>query len=1194
MPITASNVKLVASEVMLDTPEAGGAPSANVIADGVSNSIFPDISELDRAGGRVNLRKVFASVQTEDTDSYFGANVIVAEPPEDPRVSVTLFATDDFFDERENATSRIESYLARGGEWGGYLWENHIVGQRVVQLLQRPEEALPNVGQTLVLIQDEDTPAEKSQYVRITSVSAISRRFFHPGTNSDYIASVVSLGISDALRFDFRGSPADRSFTRAPSGSKVRDTVVADAGMYAGVVPLTAPAQVGDFAIQTSSIFTQLVPSAQTETPINDVRANGVSSALVATGGVISKPLARPVAGSNVFSGSPILPGSIDLSGVTDSGGVLVFAGSQVGSVNYESGILSFSVSVWGQSPGSGTLRFTPAETPSLISEQASVRVTAESRSLNYAITLNNPPAPKTVSVSYLAQGRWYVLRDNGAGALRGSDAAFGAGTVSFSTGSLVFTLGSLPDVGSTILINSFSPESTVAPTNSSLRFGGRPYVPINTAGQISEEKGPKPITPTGFTVTWSWGPRNFSATDDGLGKITGDAKGVVDYAQGVAYLCPTIIPPAGTSFSVDFDVANPSAGVGVSVVNGLIGATNISPRSVSFTANAKVRYKTSRSWLPFAFSERSIQVRVYDTGGGTLVFEDPVSGAPVQCGTVNYSTGALNVQTADLPVQTSDPAGPNHLYGNSWNSYTTYYGQDFSRAIAITSATVDVAYSTGPATANAATISVSRYFLRCIMVPNYTLKGVSFVLGEWRYEQLPDGTLRHSVNPQTGLGTPAGSVAGAIGLVTLDVWQTGNPTWDSYWPAEVGDWRGLISPPTDIPSAPFTAVKSVFRTAASPIRPGSFSVLGTMYDGTTFNVQSDTGGRINGARVKGRVDYQFGVVELWFVNPTGPAEATQDLSHLGIPGLTSMPVDLVRLNSVRYNATAYSYLPLDAEIIGIDPVRLPTDGRVPIFRPGGFAVVGHTGKLGPVTVSAGQTLNCGRVRLSRVRVVGANGAVITTGYTANLEAGTVTFSDIAGYSQPVTVEHRIEDMALVSDAQINGEIRFTRPITHAYPSGSFVSSALVVGDLQSRVSATFDQSSWDASWQDNPVGSPALASFNSALNPIVVTNKGSITERWAIVFTGSTSFQVIGEHVGVIATGGTAVNCAPLNPATGAPYFTIPAAGWGLGWSPGNVFRFNTVASTFPVWCVRTILQGPETVQDDDFTLLIRGDVNR
>ena len=137
------------------------------------------------------------------------------------------------------------------------------------------------------------------------------------------------------------------------------------------------------------------------------------------------------------------------------------------------------------------------------------------------------------------------------------------------------------------------------------------------------------------------------------------------------------------------------------------------------------------------------------------------------------------------------------------------------------------------------------------------------------------------------------------------------------------------------------------------------------------------------------------------------------------------------------------------------------------------------------------------------------------------------------------------------------------------------------------------DQSSWSNAWDNVLSGSAATGTFNVTQFPITVTNRGAITERWAIQFTNTTSFQVMGEHVGVIAVGNTSADCAPLNPATGAPYFVIPAAGWGSGWSTGNVQRFNTVGAMFPVWMVRTVQQGPETVLDDRFTVLIRGDVN-
>ena len=424
MPILSGDVKLLKSANMADVPEGGGPPTGNQIADGVSNAIFPDISELDRAGGRVSLRKTFAAVQTDDTDTYFGANVIVADPPADPRVSVTLFSTESTFDTRAQAASRVEAYLNRGPLWGGFLYENHIAGQRAVQLFQRTNDVVPNVGQTLVLIQNEGQATEKTQYIRATDVSVVTRTFTIPGSTTDYQANIVTLTISDSLRYDFTGSPANREFTRSANATLVRDTVVADAGTYVGVVPLTETAALGDFTVKASSIFTQLVPSAQTETPITDVRMNGISTALAPTGGAVTQTLTLGFTTSqNMFVGSPIYPGSLTVVrggvSVSDSGGTLISGSTQVGTVDYDNGILTLSTNVFGTSAGAHTVTFVPAAAPDLISDQRAILVTPESRSLSYTFVIEDKIAPRTMTVSYLAQGRWYVLRDNGAGALR-------------------------------------------------------------------------------------------------------------------------------------------------------------------------------------------------------------------------------------------------------------------------------------------------------------------------------------------------------------------------------------------------------------------------------------------------------------------------------------------------------------------------------------------------------------------------------------------------------------------------------------------------------------------------------------------------------------------------------------------------------------------------------------------------------
>ena len=1193
MPILSGDIKLVASQVMDDVPEGGGAPTATVIQDGVSNAIFPDISELDRAGGRVNLRKLHVTVQTNDRDTYMGSNIIVAEPPEDPNVSVTLFTTDSTFDRRAAAASRIESYLNKGPLWPGILYENHIAGQRSVQLFQEVQTELPQIGQTLVLVQNEGLSTEREQYLRTTAVESVTRTFYDESGNP-YEKAIVTLSISDALRTDFTGTAVNKRMIVATGAAKMRDTVVADAGTYVGVSPLSMAADLGDFTVNAESVYTQLVPSAQTEIPITDVRTNGLSAALVATGEPIVQSISMGLTtSSSMYVGGPIYPGSLSITrdGVTatDDGGLLVSAAVEVGQVDYDNGIVKLSTNVWGTSGGTHVVTFTPAAIPDLISDQRAIRVTAESRALNYAFVMDDIPVRRTLSVSYLAQGRWYVLRDSGNGVLKGISSAYGIGTINYTTGSVSVTLGALPDVGSSVIVQSYSEVTTVRASNTTMTNAGKVYVPINSDGLLSEEKGSKSIGIGSVSIGWMDGTAKL-ATDDGYGNLTGDATGTVDYTQGVVRISPNVLPAPGTVFLVDIDGSDGETATFVPLVNGNLGANDIVPGSVSFVADLTLNYSVTYPYATLSFLTRLLQVNIGDDGIGGLRYRDDGNSAWVICGTINYATGIINVNTAPS-VGVDDISGPMYHVVNQFYAGTLSYAWNKvggrTRSAVITSTSVNVAYSSTLPGADSLSATVSQYLARVMMVLNYTLKGVGFALGSTRYSQLTDGTLLRDIDPTAGGGTPAGSVSGALGAVFISSWPTGASS-------TLTDWRGLIAPPSVGVEAPFTTFSSTFRTASSPLRPASVSVLGTMQDGTAFNVTAGTDGKINGTRVKGRVDYQYGLVELYFVNPAGDAALNVDLSFLQIAGLSTIPADLVMLNSVRYNAVAYSYLPLDADLLGIDPVRLPSDGRVPIFRAGGFAVVGHTGKI-TATVSNGQVINAGRVRLSRVRVVGFDGNVINTGYTADLEAGTVTFTNVTGYSQPVTIEHRIEDMAVVREAQISGEITFTRALTHDYPLGSFVSSALVAGDLKSRVSVLFDQGTWNGTtWLDAVSGTAATGTFNDVLAPIVVTNKGAVTERWALVFTNPNGFNIVGEHVGVIGTGTINEDLAPLNPATSQPYFTIPALGWGIGWATGNILRFNTVGAMTPVWVVRTVQQGPNTGVEHSFTLLSRGDVDR
>lgn len=279
-----------------------------------------------------------------------------------------------------------------------------------------------------------------------------------------------------------------------------------------------------------------------------------------------------------------------------------------------------------------------------------------------------------------------------------------------------------------------------------------------------------------------------------------------------------------------------------------------------------------------------------------------------------------------------------------------------------------------------------------------------------------------------------------------------------------------------------------------------------------------------------------------------------------------------------------------------------PTCGYLSMFRGGDIVLLHHTA-LDTAIRANGDVFSAGRTDLSRVRVVGHDGVEIArfdarvtpptgVGCTCNLTTGTLTFTNVAGMAQPVTVEHRIEELhSLVIEPQTR-TLNLLRSVSRAYPVGAKVSPLMLFGDLNGRAGATFAQGTWTTVWSDTRIGAEPLADYNDAVYPIAMTNAGAVTERWLILFTNSTTFKVVGEQLGEIGGGTTGTICQPINPATGAPYFQIDPAGWGLSWAAGNCLRFNTEGASVPLWalrCVAPSLPGG----DDSATVEFRGYVN-
>ena len=141
------------------------------------------------------------------------------------------------------------------------------------------------------------------------------------------------------------------------------------------------------------------------------------------------------------------------------------------------------------------------------------------------------------------------------------------------------------------------------------------------------------------------------------------------------------------------------------------------------------------------------------------------------------------------------------------------------------------------------------------------------------------------------------------------------------------------------------------------------------------------------------------------------------------------------------------------------------------------------------------------------------------------------------------------------------------------------------------RATEPFSQRAWDKVWADGVRGEEILAKLNVKDYPFVLASNGAITERWLIQFISNSKYQLFGEQLGLVLTSDMLTELAPPNPATGKPYFRLPAAAFGGGWERGNCIRFNTFGTPLPVWVLRSVQPSPDKQTDrDGFTACLRG----
>jgi hypothetical protein len=598
-------------------------------------------------------------------------------------------------------------------------------------------------------------------------------------------------------------------------------------------------------------------------------------------------------------------------------------------------------------------------------------------------------------------------------------------------------------------------------------------------------------------------------------------------------------------------------------------------------------------------------------TGSGTL----KVRGATQ--GTINYTTGVANIMP---DAETMFP-----IPMTQWKTIgTTAIGSPLSGSLTTTKRKIisDVEYISTVALANEETIFTAKYKtssaattvtgevhtvenLKLDLTPTYrefiVPNSTRFDYADTTFVE-NSGFLYHTVNHSTGAGTLAGTIDYSTGIASI-----------TDCPLDKTNAVAVKSLLTKISSQAIDSI--TFRSPGHPLQSGSLYIQANRVDvdpqdnGNRITGQGASDGTIDSDVMKGSVDYENGVIRIrfgtWEDIPADPKPDWYNVNNVDANKVWKQIY--VYPESITFNCVVYSYVPLSASILGLDPTRLPFDGRVLIFKQGDFVVVHNTQDVACAPVVSGSTTTAGRVRLSRVEVRDVNNIIVDPLlYTENLDAGTILWDtplDLSDYQQPLTLYHTVEDLAMAADVQVDGTLTLNQSLTHDYPADtSYLSSAMVlnnggVNDLYARVSNSFSQQTWTTSngsyWSDSRIGNEIIAKYAQTQHPIVVENSSCINERWALIFTSSTTFNIVGEFSGQIGTGTTNTDVEPINENTGRPYFKILAVGFGSGWSNGNVLRFSTLASNYPVWVARTIRQSQQSTIKDSFRLLVKGDTD-
>lgn len=658
--IKQNDLKLLKTDTMSDTDDGGGLPTSQEIINGQSNNLFPDVSDIDKLTGRVRLRKIVGAVNTANTDLLQSARFFISELPNNDNMSVFLFKNTSFADRRINAQNFLENYLAYGAKFAGHLLEAQLKGQSVIQQSLDVNDVLPKIGSSMVLVQNEGQSDEFFQYVRVMKVTAETRRF-SVSADKNVTRQIATIEISEPLRYQFDGiSPAEyeKQQFNAKRIAYLREARVADASRYYSASRLAKPvSKMTTQIIELNSVFTQIVPSSQTETPLAQVGVALQQKTFVkASNNKTTKSITALVAPSvSVFLGCGVFPSSLSvtLSGqvLIDNNGELVNSSNVAfAKVDYAKGEI-----VWYDNVGNGnqslTFEFVPSGFLGQIGNTDVIDVPEFDVGRTYVKTLQASPTPLSLAVSYQVAGQVYIMTDNGRGVL--TDSNGGIGSIDYDNRLLTLTTGAIPDAGSKII-------ASYGVSVNTYHYNEQYAKPLAINIAIPD----KSLDYQSLTLKWG----DTTITSDEKGNLLGGATGKAE--NGKIMLYPKTLPSKNTMIDIAYNVGEvktekleKTASQDILEFT-LVGAGEITKHSVRLTIPLKLDNHFTYQKQAY-FTLDTISVVLVDDGQGNLLvngfgkdYGKDLGGwlkvlIGKQAGTIDYIARNIRIDPSNLIFET-------------------------------------------------------------------------------------------------------------------------------------------------------------------------------------------------------------------------------------------------------------------------------------------------------------------------------------------------------------------------------------------------------------------------------------------------------------------------------------------------------------------------------------------------------------